>query len=345
MALAVRPAPDARAAPPATERENGTCLVAGSFPDEAFDKAAALAKKLQSAGLADAAVLDGAAFRNFATDLVVVAGMFADAKEARAAAKRAGRASAGAYAKGCTPVAGGAPPRPLARRPERAPSAAVVLTPFARLPIEMPIACWGWSVKRMTALCTTGFATDNQGVSWSLDFLGHADDWSDVILDQRDRLDGTPQRRLPAEARRAVEAAVAEGTVAGLGAPTARLAPNETFHGWSPRITVRWERKRDHYQPHDLGGWDVWSDRVIIRCNADGTEQEAFSDLGSGGGEVRVFMMSDRAHVLVDMRKDRAEEGEYGPVVDAVLVEKRDGCVLAGGGNRPTWFEASAPRR
>lgn len=307
----------------------GTCLVAGGFRDEEYDQAAKLAHKLQSQGFPDAGVFDGAAFRNMTTDLVVIAGAFADAQQARVAGKHLGRGKPAPYAKKCTPV-GGSPP-PLAARPNRAPSAATPLTPLVAIPVEVPIGCWGWSAKRATALCTTGESTGQGGVHWSLDALGDGG-WDDLKLDDRDRAGGLLERHPGVDARRVLEANLVDGEVASLGPATVTLGPNETFHGWAPRVVVRWERKLDHFQGNAEGGWNVWNDRVIVRCAGTGTsDREAFSDLGSGDGRLRMFVLPDRAHVLVELQKDRAEEGDYGPVVHAVLIAVGGACRLAGG--------------
>jgi hypothetical protein len=312
----------------------GTCVVAGGFPDEEIDRAAKLAQKIQGLGFDGAGVFDGAAFRNFTTDLVVIAATFPDAKADRPAAsaalKRLARGKVSAYLKGCTPV--GAPPAALASRPARAPVATTEIAPLPDIPAQLPIGCWGWSVKRTTALCTTGQSTWQTGAHWDLDVLGRAD-WDEIALDDRDQL-GTEadQRRLKPDQRAQLEKDVVDGDVGSLGVATAKLQPNQTFHAWAPRLTVRWDRKLDHHQAHDLGSWDVWDDRVLVRCGGPGAaDQEAFSDVGSGGGEALVYVLPDHAHALVQLRKDRAEEGEYGPIVSAVLIDmSRDRCSLFG---------------
>lgn len=109
---------------------------------------------------------------------------------------------------------GEAPP-PLAFRPERVPAVLATITPQADLPAEVPIG------------------------------------WEEVVMDNLDSLHahtGRPERRMPPSARRRFEALVRAGTVGGLAAPSAKVAPNQTFHAWLPRLTVRWERKRDRYQ-------------------------------------------------------------------------------------------------
>jgi hypothetical protein len=317
----------------------GTCVVAGGFPDEEIDRAAKLAQKIQALGFGDAGVFDGAAFRNFTTDLVVIAAAFADTKAdrpaARAALKRLARGKVSAYLKGCIPVSDA--PAALTARPARAPVATTEIAPLPAIPAQLAIGCWGWSVKRAAALCTTGWATWQTGAHWGVDVLGRAD-WDEITLDDRDQL-GTEadQRRLTPATRAELERDVVDGDVGVLGAASAKLQPNQTFHAWSPRLTVRWERKLDHNQPHALGDWDVWSDRVLVRCGGGGGggDQLAFDDLGSGDGEVLVYVLPDRAHVLVQLQKDRAEEGEYGPIVSAVLVDLTGGGCAVFGADHP----------
>jgi len=275
-------------------------------------------------------VFDSAAFRNFATDLVVIAGAYPDAKTARAAAKPLARAKVDAYAKGCTPR--GEAPRPLAQPPQREPSKPAAVEPAAKMFAQIPLGCWGWSGKRATALCTTGWSTWVTGTHWWINVLGRAeDDWDAIELDSLDRAPFEKDERRPSAAtRRALERFFTTGGVGIIGAPTATLAPNEVAHLWSPRMTVRWERKLDEYVDHPLGPWNAWKDRVLVRC-ASGAEHELFSDTGSGDGVVSVFVVPERTHVIVQMQKDRAEEGEYGPIVNAALVGAGSGCPITTG--------------
>jgi hypothetical protein len=306
----------------------GTCLVAGGFRDEEYDRAAKLASKLQEQGFVGAGVFDGAAYRNFATDLVVIAGAYPDAKTARAAGKPLARSKIAAYAKGCTPR--GEAPRPLAQAPQRQPATPTTVEHASKLFDQIPLGCWGWSAKRATALCTTGSSTWQSGVHWTVDVIGKAD-WDMIDLDDRDEWGDVKKERRPSpDKQRALEHLLGAGGVGIIGAPTVTLAPNEAAHLWSPRMTVRWERKLEHFADHPLGGWDVWKDRVLVRC-AGGAEREVYSDVGSGDGDVTVFVVPERTHAIVQMQKKRAEEGEYGPVVQAALVGAGSGCPTTNG--------------
>lgn len=301
--------PTSLAAAPPTLKGTSWCVIIGSQPYPALDKARAAVAKARAAGLPGAAVYDSRGFSNLRWgQLAAIAGAYPKAKAAKKARQLLKKRRISSYAKRCVAKKGGA--KPLDAAAEKA------LPKAIGVPKKLTAGCFGYSPGLQAAVCVTGTGGTQSGQHFSVSFPGWEDAGDIVIVDNDDQIGD--DLVLKKEGRRELAKRLAKGHFL----PWA-LIPETT----SDLYKLVQKSKVTDTTEEETGSWDTTKVTADIKCKTGlvaGLVDRSIE--GSTGLHIIETVIPNGRFVFFQIAWSWAYEGTYGGATEVQRFDLKHDC-------------------
>lgn len=305
--------PTLPAAPPtAALTEPGWCVIVGSPPYRALDKAQEKVARARKLGFERARVYDSRDFTDLRWGLLAaVAGVYPEKGPAKKAAEKLKKRQISAYARRCTPGEEGAAPI------DEAKAGALPPTPTIATDKQIEGICFAYSPSLKAAACVVGRSGTQSGQHAAVEFPGWAKGQKVVLEESFDQF---PEEAPPtAKQIKAIERQLRQG-----GFLSRALLPTPE----KPPYTLEQAQKKvaEHDEP-EAGSWETQRHTITLTC-ANGKKAKVYEEdiEGSTGVDVGELLIPREGLVFLEISPTWAYEGTYGGETKVEVVDLKKIC-------------------